>query len=55
MFEVELLVQGLIALAVRVIVTLPTLKSATLGLYVGVKVVPFVNVPVPLVAQLKAV
>ena len=38
--------------AVNVNVTLPAVISAALGVYVGVNVVPPVNVPVPLVPQL---
>ena len=43
--------QGAFPVAVRVSVTLPAVISAALGVYVGVNVVPFVKVPVPLVVQ----
>jgi hypothetical protein len=44
--------QGAFPTAVKVRVTLPVALSATLGVYVGVNVVPPVNDPVPEVAQL---
>ena len=43
---------GALPVAVNVSVTLPAVISAALGVYVGVNVVPLVNVPVPLVPQL---
>ena len=44
--------QGALPAAVNVNITLPAVISAALGVYVGVNVVPFVNVPLPLVLQL---
>jgi hypothetical protein len=44
--------QGAFPTAVSVSITLPAALSAALGVYVGVKVVPPVNVPVPEVPQL---
>ena len=46
------LAHGELPTAVSVNVTLPAVISAALGVYVGVNVVPLVNVPVPLVPQL---
>jgi hypothetical protein len=43
--------QGAFPIAVNVRVTVPAALSAALGVYVGVKVVPPVNVPVPEVPQ----
>ena len=43
---------GEFPVAVKVRVTLPAATSAALGVYMEVKVFPFVNVPVPLVLQL---
>jgi hypothetical protein len=44
--------QGAFPIAVRESVTLPAALSAALGVYIGVKVVPPVNIPVPEVPQL---
>ena len=46
------LAHGELPTTVSVNVTVPAVISAALGVYVGVNVVPPVNVPVPLVPQL---
>ena len=50
-FDEVTIEHGALPVAVRVRVTLPAVISAALGVYVGVKVVPPVKVPLPLVVQ----
>ena len=45
------LAQGAFPVAVKVNCTLPAVISAALGVYAGVRVVPFVKVPDPEVVQ----
>ena len=46
-------IQGVLPTAVKVSITLPATSSAAEGSYVGVNVVPAVNVPVPELVQFK--
>ena len=50
-FEETALAHGAFPVAVNVSVTPPAVISAALGVYTGVKVVPFVKVPDPEVVQ----